>query len=222
MVRKRRKGSGVRISAVIALALLGGVLAAQWTTATESAEWTGEMSSSVLQALPAKKVFGVVIYDDTEANLAFRRQFLAALQKAGYAVSDDAPFMFTFGTNVTWREARLRELEEQRRRRFPRDGEELSFPEDSVLTGPGRIPPSMFGDPPLRPPRALSRFSNRDQDRLDITVDLRERETSRIVWEADLALPFLDDDRDRIARSIIGPIISAIGKDTENVLFPIR
>ena len=96
MVRKRRKGSGVRISAVIALALLGGVLAAQWTTATESAEWTGEMSSSVLQALPAKKVFGVVIYDDTEANLAFRRQFLAALQKAGYAVSDDAPFMFTF------------------------------------------------------------------------------------------------------------------------------
>ncbi len=212
----------MRTNAAIALALLAGFFTAQWTTVTESAEWTGEMSSSVLQALPAKKVFGVVIYDDTEANLAFRRQFLAALQKAGYAVSDDAPLVFTFGTNVAWREVRLRELEEQRRRRFPRDREELSFPDDSVLTGPGRIPPSMFGDRPLRPSRAFSRISNRDHDRLDITVDLRERETSRIVWEADLALPLLDDDRDRIARSIIGPIISAIGKDTKSVLFPIR
>lgn len=212
----------MRFKLAVALALFGGVLATQWATATDSAEWTGEMSSSVLQSLPADTVFGVVIYEDTEANLAFRRQFLAALQKAGYAVSDDAPLVFTFGTNVTWREARLRELEEQRRRRFPRDREELSFPDDSVLTGPGRIPPSMFGDRPLRPPRALSRFSNRDQDRLDITVDLRARDTSRIVWEADLAMPFLDADRDRIARSIIGPIISAIGKNTEGVLFPIR
>lgn len=205
----------------VALAVFGGVLVAQWTTVTKSAEWTGEMSSSVFKALPDDKVFDVVIYDDTEANLAFRRQFLAALRKAGYAVSDNAPLVFNFGTNVTWRVARLRELDEQRRR-FPVDREELSFPDDLEATRPGRIPPSMFGDRPLRPPRVVSRISNRDQDRLDITVDLRERETSRIVWEADLALPFLDDDRDRIARSIIGPIISAIGKETERVVFPVR
>lgn len=205
----------------VALAVFGGVLAAQWTTVTESAEWTGEMSSSVFKALPDDKVFDVMIYDDTEANLAFRRQFLAALRKAGYAVSDNAPLVFNFGTNVTWRVARLRELDEQRRR-FPVDREELSFPDDQEATRPGRIPPSMFGDRPLRPPRVTSRITNRDQDRLDITVDLRERETSRIVWEADLAMPFLDDDRDRIARSIIGPIISAIGKETERVVFPVR
>lgn len=212
----------MRIKLAVMLALFGGLLAAQWTTATESAEWTGELSSSVFKALPADIVFGVVIYNDTEANLAFRRQFLAALKKAGYAVSDDAPLEFTFGTNLTWREARHRELEEQRRRRFPLDREELSYPDDPDARSPGRIPSSMFGDRPLRPPRVVSRISNRDQDRLDITVDLRERETSRIIWEADLAMPFLDDDRDRIARSIIGPIISAIGKNTERMVFPVR
>lgn len=211
----------MKFNFAVALALFGGLLAAHWTTAAESADWTGELSSSVFQALPADTAFDVVIYDDTEANLAFRRQFLAALKKAGYAVSDDAPLVFTFGTSVTWREARLRELDEQRRR-FPRDREELSFPDDLEATRPGRIPPSMFGDRPLRPPRAVSRISNRDQDRLDITVDLRERDTSRIIWEADVALPFLDDDRDRIARSIIGPVISAIGKETERVVFPVR
>ncbi len=211
----------MRFKLAVTLALFGGVLAAHWTTATESAEWTGEMSSSVFKALPDDKVFDVVIYDDTDANLAFRRQFLAALRKAGYAVSDNAPLVFNFGTNVTWRVARLRELDEQRRR-FPLDREELSFPDDLEATRPGRIPPSMFGDRPLRPPRVVSRISNRDQDRLDITVDLRERDSSRIVWEADLALPFLDDDRDRIARSIIGPIISAIGKETDRVVFPVR
>jgi hypothetical protein len=192
----------MRFKVAVALAFLGGLFAAQWTTATESAEWTGELSSSVFRALPADIVFGVVIYNDTEANLVFRRQFLAALTKAGYAVSEDAPLVFTFGTNVTWREARLRELEEQRRRRFPADREEFSFPDERDRTLPGGIPSSMFGD--------------------RITVDLRERKTSRIMWEADLALPFLDDDRDRIARSIIGPVISAIGKDTERLVFPIR
>lgn len=212
----------MKFKLAVAVALVGGLLAAYWTAAAESAGWTGELSSSVFQALPADTAFDVVIYDDTEANLAFRRQFLAALKKAGYAVSDDAPLVFTFGTSVTWREARLRELEEQSRRRFPRDREELSFPDDLDRTRPGRIPPSMFGDRPLRPPRAISRISNRDQDRLDITVDLRERDTSRIIWEADVALPFLDDDRDRIARSIIGPIISAIGKETERAVFPVR
>jgi hypothetical protein len=212
----------MRFKVAVALAFLGGLFAAQWTTATESAEWTGELSSSVFRALPADIVFGVVIYNDTEANLVFRRQFLAALTKAGYAVSEDAPLVFTFGTNVTWREARLRELEEQRRRRFPADREEFSFPDERDRTLPGGIPSSMFGDRPLRPPRAVSRINNREQDRLDITVDLRERKTSRIMWEADLALPFLDDDRDRIARSIIGPVISAIGKDTERLVFPIR
>lgn len=212
----------MRFKLAVALALFSGLLAAQWTTVTESAEWTGELSSSVFQALPADIVFGVVIYNDTEANLAFRRQFLAALKKAGYAVSDDAPLVFTFGTSVTWREARLRELEEQRRRRFPADREELSFPDERELRLPGGIPSSMFGDRPLRPARVVSRINNREQDRLDITVDLRERKTSRIIWEADLVLPFLDDDRDRIARSIIGPVISAIGKDTERLVFPVR
>ncbi len=211
----------MRFKVALALALFGGLLASQWMPAAESADWTGELSSSVYKALPAGGTFDVVIYNDTEANLAFRRQFLASLEKAGYVVSNDAPLVFNFGTSITWRESRLRALEE-RQRRFPVDREELTFPDERDLTFPGTIPSSMFGDRPLRPPRVVPRISNQDQDRLDITVDLRERDTSRIIWEADLALPFLDDDRERIARSIIGPIISAIGKDTERVTFPVR
>ena len=60
------------------------------------------------------------------------------------------------------------------------------------------------------------------QDRLDISVELRRQKSSEIIWTADLALPLLEFDRPRITRSIIGPIIKAIGRNVERERFDVR
>lgn len=184
--------------------------------------WTGEFSSSKLLAIPAKPVFDVVIYDDTEQNLAFRKEFLAALRKAGYRTSDKAPFEFSFATSITWRERRIREYERQQRRQHPVDIEEATFPDrfDPVY---GNEPGSrLFGDRRTRAPRTLPSISNADQDRLDISVELRDRKSGEIVWTADLALPLLEFDRPRITRSIVGPIIKAVGRNVIREQFDVR
>ena len=184
--------------------------------------WMGELSSSDLRPVPPNPVFDVLIYDDTAQNLAFRKQFLAALQKAGYKTADIAPLEFSFATSITWREARLRELENQRRRnKFVYVGEASSPDASDPVLGneSGR---DIFGDYRSRPPRIPPSISNAQQDRLDISVELRDRKSGHILWTADLALPLLEMDRARITRSIIGPIIQAIGRDVTHKPFPVR
>ena len=207
---------------VIAFALLSVSSALVVGAQPAHAQWQGELSSSLVAKLPLEQRFTVVIYDDTDANLTFRRQFLAALAKTGRTVSEEANLVFTFTAGITWRPERLRELEAQRRRRYPVDQEEASFPFDreSNLTADTR--PLLFGDRRLGPPRIEPSISNRDRDRLDIAVELRDRATSRLFWTADLALPLLSYDRERIARSIIGPIIAAIGEDRTRQRFEVR
>ena len=184
--------------------------------------WKGEISSSDLRRLPPNPVFDVTIYDDTEQNLAFRRQFLEALAKAGYKTADNAPLEFSFATSITWREARLRELENQRRRNKFVDVDEASFPDSSDPVLGNESGRDIFGDYRSRPPRIPSSISNAQQDRLDITVELRDRDSGHILWTADLALPLLEMDRARITRSIIGPIIRAIGRNVQHKPFPVK
>ena len=80
----------------------------------------------------------------------------------------------------------------------------------------------MFGDRRTTPPLIAPKISTAENDRLDITVTLRERASNKVIWTADLALPLLEDDRDRIVRSIIGPIIGAIGRDASHEPFPVK
>jgi hypothetical protein len=53
-------------------------------------------------------------------------------------------------------------------------------------------------------------------------VTLRERASGKVMWIADLALPLLQDDRARIVRSIIGPIIGAIGRNADHEPFEVK
>lgn len=59
-------------------------------------------------------------------------------------------------------------------------------------------------------------------DRLDITAQVRHAGTGRVLWQAELTLPLLEPDRPRIARSIVAPIIAAIGESVEERSFDIR
>jgi hypothetical protein len=203
-----------------AAALLFCVL---WAAALPAqAQWMGELSGTVMHPLPARPTFGVVIYDDTEQNLAFRRAFLDALRRSGYQTGDDAPYVFSFATSITWKAKREHEIQSERIRRYPVERGEGTAPqgrEGDVADNPET---RMFGDRRTTPPLIAPRISNIERDRLDISVTLRERASSKVMWTADLALPLLEEDRDRIVRSIIGPIIQTIGRDADHEPFEVK
>ena len=185
-------------------------------------QWVGEISSSALLPLSPEPAFDVIIYDDTEQNLEFREAFLNALSKAGYGVGDNAPYEFSFATSIMWQERRQREVESERLRTYPVERSQVRppiRPDTALDQGPDD---RIFGDRRTSPPLVVPKIGNKDSDRLDISVTLRERSSNEVVWIADLALPLHDSDRKRIVRSIIGPIIRNIGRDVNHQPFEIR
>jgi len=205
---------------IAALAL--GLLALPVTAAPAAAQWMGELSSTLHGPIPARPVFDVVIYDDTNQNLAFRQTFLDALARAGYQVAEDACCVFSFATSVTWQQKRQREMQSEQVRRYPVERNETGVPvgrETDDATDPAT---RMFGDRRTTPPLIAPRISNVENDRLDISVTLRDRTTNKVLWTADLALPLIEEDRNRIVRSIIGPIIRTIGRDADHEPFAVK
>ena len=70
--------------------------------------------------------------------------------------------------------------------------------------------------------RRGERFEQRVDAEDPGTLDGRSRESGKVLWSADLALPFLAPDRKRIIASVTGPIIDAIGRDIKQQRFEIR
>jgi hypothetical protein len=190
--------------------------------ASAGGDWKGELSSTLLSPLPARPVFDMEVYDDTDQNLAFRRSFLDALARTGYQVRDDAPFTFSFATSVTWQQKRQKELQTERVRKYPVERDETSVPLGRETDPAGNPETRMFGDRRTTPPLVAPRISNAEHNRLDISVTLRDHRSGKVLWTADLALPLLQEDRNRIVRSIIGPIIGAIGRDVSHEPFEVK
>jgi hypothetical protein len=191
------------------------------TGAPASAQWKGEISTSLIFPIPPRPAFDVLIYDDTEENLAFRRTFLDALSRAGYQTRENAPYFFTFATSVTWKAKRQEEVQKEKIRKYPVDRDEPTIPLGRAPGEQGDPETRMFGDRRTTPPLIAPKISNRENDRLDISVAIRERSSNRVMWTADLALPLLSSERERIVRSIIGPIIRTIGLNVTHEPFEV-
>ena len=210
------------VKTVIGLMLIALAFGVGGVRADLTSDWTGELSSAAIQPLPSQPAFDVLIYDDTTQNIEFRNRFLRALRKAGHRTSDNADLQFTFATSISWKIRRQRELELRQLQRYPVDMEEATFP-DERRRDLGTAPAThLFGDARRLPPRIAPTITNADQDRLDISVELRSRESGKVLWTADLALPLLAPDQERIAAAITGPIISSIGRNVLRLRFEIR
>lgn len=206
-----------------ALALFGFLAAVTTAPAASPTDrWLGEISSSQLVPMPARPAFDMVVYNDTDENLAFRKTFLDALARAGYQVRDKAPYFFVFSTSVTWKAKRQEEVQKERIRKYPVDRDEPTIPLGRTPGEQGDPETRMFGDRRTTPPLIAPRISNTENDRLDISVAIRESSSNRVMWTADLALPLLSSDRERIVRSIIGPIIRTIGLDVSHESFEVK
>jgi hypothetical protein len=209
------------VTRAVAAALLYGVLSAAAALPAQ-AQWMGELSSTLMHPLPPRPTFGVTIYDDTKENLAFRRVFVDALRRAGYQTSRTGAYVFSFATSITWKEKRQKELQSERVRRYPVERGEGTLPtgrDGDTADNPETL---MFGERRTTPPLISPRISNLERDRLEISVTLRERATSKVMWTADLALPLIKEDRARIVRAIIGPIIGTIGRDADHEPFEVK
>lgn len=212
-------------AAFVVAGLLGAIYGASGAAAADAptgADWQGEISSALLNPMPARPAFDVEIYDDTDENLAFRKSFLDALARAGYEVRDNAPFFFTFATSITWQFKRQQEVQKERIRKYPVDREEATIPLGRDPQYQGNPETRMFGDRRTTPPLIAPKIGNKENDRLDISVAIRERESNKVTWTADLALPLLRPERERIVRSIIGPIIQNIGRDINHEPFEVK
>jgi len=180
--------------------------------------WSGTLNAQRLAPLPAAPSFDVEIYDDTRENLAFREQFLAALRKSGRATVENASLVFSFATGITWRRERAEEMARRQQRAQPQNFEEATFPLDAWREESGEYSGLLFGA------RQYAGIPVRDarHDQLDITAQIRDAKTGRVLWQAELSLPLLEPDRPRIARSIVPPIVAAIGQTVEDRAFDIR
>lgn len=181
-------------------------------------DWSGTLTSQIFEPVPKSLAFDVEIYDDTRENLAFRDQFLSALRKYGHTTADNAPLVISFTTGITWRRKRAEELARRKQRQQPTNFEEATFPLDAWRAESLEYSSLLFGA------RQSAGIPVRDakNDQLDITAQIRDDRNGRILWQAELALPLIALDRPRIARSIVGPIIEAIGKSVEGRAFDIR
>lgn len=209
-------------AAVLGLALLLGAISGVSGAARSDAAWQGEFSSSLLNPMPSHPIFDMEIYDDTDENLAFRETFLDALERAGYQVNDNAPYFFTFATSITWQAKRQKEVQKERIRKYPVERDEATIPPPGDPHFQGNPETRMFGDRRTTPPLIAPKISNKEHDRLDISVTVRERKSNKVTWTADLALPLLRPERERIVRSIIGPIIGNIGRDVSHEPFEVK
>ncbi|MDH3704356.1 MAG: hypothetical protein OEU46_23910 [Alphaproteobacteria bacterium] len=218
----RQENATVKFKIVVGVILLALAFGTDGIRAASLGDWAGEISTSVIHPIPSNSTVDVLIYDDTAQNIAFRAHFLRALREAGYRTSHPADLQFTFATSITWQISRQRELERLQLQRYPVDMEEATFP-DERRRDVGSAPAShLLGDARRLPPRVTPTITNTDQDRLDISVELRGRASGTILWTADLALPLKTPDRARIIAAITGPIIGAIGRDIRRERFEIR
>ena len=160
----------------------------------------GTISSAGLQPVPKGASFDVENYGNPANPLALRTKFLKWLTRAGYKASTKPDYMFAFRVEAA-PPTRNTGGRQQNVNRPP-------IP-DNTYSSIGQ-PQQLFGLetlvlPSLRP--------GSDQSTpLHINVQLRNQQSGRIVWFADIYCDLLTDDRAELIQALSVPIITNLGK----------
>lgn len=180
-------------------------------------DWTGTISSARLKDIPRNAAFDVLIYDDTEDNLRFRTKFLAALSDAGYATGNEARLVFSFEPEFTRSDRVIpgpgdRKVDLSGASRYAQRGPRVGLTNEEW----------MLGNKKRWVVRRNYSWQRPQADRLHVIVRLRDTRSGTVLWYADLYCDLLAIDRERIVRSIIGPIIARMGQTRTAENFTIR
>lgn len=147
--------------------------------------------------------------DDNKVNLELKRRIDGALRQAGYAVSDyTATTELSFETEVI-------------EGRFSGDGRNLGRFEGSSDRGVNfqinvwsSTKDSVLGGRQKKADRRANVFH--------MNAVLRNRESGRVLWQADAFCEMLTTDTGRIAASMVAPLVRNLGRSAEREAFDIE
>jgi hypothetical protein len=189
----RHRIAGLLLAAV--LAGLGG-----GATAADNDACPGNISSAGLSPVPKTASFDVENFGNPANPIALRTKFLKWLTRAGYKASDKPDFMFAFRVEAV----------------LPgpgdtRSGQPSGAPiPDKTYASIGQQE-HLYGLETLMFPGLRSH--NADQPSpLHINIQLRNQQTGRIAWFADIYCDLITDDRALLIQALSVPIIANLGK----------
>jgi hypothetical protein len=186
-----------RIAGLLLAALLAGVAHG---AAADNDACPGTISSAGLSPVPKTASFDVENFGNPANPIALRTKFLKWLTRAGYKASDKPDFMFAFRI-----EAALPGPTDNRSR------QPVGAPiPDKTYASVGQQQ-NLYGLETLMFPGLRS--ANADQPSpLHINIQLRNQQTGRIAWFADIYCDLITDDRALLIQSLSVPIIANLGK----------
>jgi hypothetical protein len=164
------------------------------------------LSATLFRDLPAGATVGVGIYDDSEANLAVRDAFLAALEGQGVAVAPAGEAVLELMLDVRVREGRLQTTSPTLGEARTNLGESevevnvLSNTRDSLLGG-------RRSDPGTRILR---------EGLVNLNAQLRDPAAREILWQGDATTAMDARGVDGLALLLVDPLAEAYGRNAAN------
>ena len=169
----------------------------------------GTISSASLQPLAANATYDVENYGNPNNPLVLRTKFLKWLAKAGYRTATPPAYMFSFKAEVAQPSAAAS------RGRHPE--------EDSLSSGfgGGTTYSTMNGNDWLYGLESLPRrrSGGSGEALLHINVQLRNQQSGRVVWFADINCSLQTDDRAELIEAFSKPLIAQLGRTGRQVPF---
>jgi hypothetical protein len=209
---------GVLLVALLVLGDGGRAEAGEVQLAQGAGGAPGNLNSQAIGRLPAGLPIEIVVLDDSEANLEIRDALAEALAENGFLVAPEAPLEMTFEAETlepgvqddrpTLGQIRAGNEAEVGNRGSERGVEAevnvWSSTKDSLLGG------------------RQDKDASTSHPRYHINVQLRDRESGKVVWQGDAICEMLTGDRERLVESMTGPLAAAVGRTVTGEPFEIR
>jgi len=185
------------------LLLMAAAAAAATPARADNDACPGEISSAGLQPVAKNATFDVENYGNPANPLALKTKFLKWLTRAGYKASDKPDYMFAFRV-----EAALPAATNNRGRHY--DEFATSPIPENTYASIGQSE-QLYGLETLLIPSLRARASD-EPTKLHLNVQLRNQQSGRVVWFADIYCELLTDDRAELIQALSVPIIANLGK----------
>ena len=178
----------------------------------------GSVTSQAIARVPEGFPLEIVVFDDTPDNLQIRDSLSDALDRGGYLQAEQAPLELTFESEV---------LEPGKAPRAPSLGTVRSSNETEVGNrGSARGVEaevnvwSSTKDSLLGGRQGGPTLSSHPRYRLGL--QLRDRDSGKVIWQGEAICEMLTGDRARLLRSMARPLVAALGKTVAGEPFNIR
>lgn len=194
-------------------AIVGGVLAGASSAAAQqqpfydSRACDGDISSLALGDIPKTDAYAVDIFDPTDTALRFRGIFLAELNEAARATREDGNLVFSFRSESIFRGITSRAQVN------PTYRGDQGAPRPSPRTDEDETRELIRSD------RRSRRETSTASQEIVIEVELRNKETQRVIWLATVRCHPLTNDRNELMKFVSEVFVKNLGMAVKQKAF---